>query len=261
MLEIFQSSSAAHRLHAADRFVERFSPATELLIVGASREAADDLARRLTAARGATFGLHRTSFTRLAVRLATMDMARLALAPSTPFSAEAVAARVSFEAVQDRALEYFAPVARFPGFARALAATLGELRLSGRPLGALAGLDGPAKDVAELARRFEAQLGNANVVDRAALLAIAARAAADGALDSLRSTPMVLLDVPMASPAERDFVTALTARSPAVLVTVPAGDDATLDVVRALSARDRSEEGAGGDPVARDGDDLARARE
>src|SRR5215471_6045590 len=115
MLEIFLSSSAAERLRAADRFLARFSTATEVLIVGASREAAD------------------------------------ALAPATPLGAEAVAARVSFEAVQEGALEYFAPVARFPGFARALAATLVELRLSGSPLVAVTKLDGAGHDVAELA--------------------------------------------------------------------------------------------------------------
>ena len=37
-------------------------------------------------------------------------------------------------------------------------------------------LDGPARDVAELARRFEAQLEDGKVADRAALLAMATRA-------------------------------------------------------------------------------------
>src|SRR5438552_1001208 len=77
MLKVFHSSSAAERLRAARAFVERIPAATEVLIVGASRDAADDLARRVTAARGATFGLHRASLTQLAVRLAAAEMARL----------------------------------------------------------------------------------------------------------------------------------------------------------------------------------------
>src|SRR5213593_2210261 len=242
MLEPFQSPSAAERLNAANAFVERVPAATEVLIVGASRDAADDLARRVTAARGATFGLHRASLTQLAVRFAAEEMARLGVAPATALGAEAVAARVSFEALRERALAYFAPVARFPGFARALAASLGELRLGRVAPGALETLDGPARDVAELARRFEAQLEGAKVADRAALLAIATRAAAQGALDLVRRMPMVLLDVPITAPAERAFVDALTAMSPAALVTVPAGDDATLDAVRSLGARDQSDE-------------------
>ena len=197
----------------------------EVLIIGASREAADDLARRITAARGAIFGLHRASLTQLAVRLAAAELARRGVAPATALGAEAVAARVSFEALQERVLAYFVPVARFPGFARALAATLGELRLGGVAPGALEKLDGPARDVAELARRFERQLEQAKVADRAALLAIATRAAAEGGLDPLRRMPMVLLDVPITTPAERAFVDALTAISPAVLMTVPAGEN------------------------------------
>src|SRR5712692_9605208 len=264
MLQTFQSSSAAERFGATSAFVERFPPATEVLIVGASRDAADDLARRVTAARGATFGLHRASLTQLAVRFAAEEMARLGVAPATALGAEAVAARVSFEALREQALAYFAPVARFPGFARALAASLSELRLGRVAAGALEMLDGPARDVAELARRFEGQLEGAKVADRAALLAIATRAAVGGALDLLRRMPMVLLDVSIASPAERAFVDALTAMAPATLVTIPAGDDATLDAVRGLGARDRRDEEAGGDGVGRhDGDDsdLTRARD
>jgi ATP-dependent helicase/nuclease subunit B len=238
MREVFESPSAAARLGAARAFVERAPVPAEVLIVGASRGAADDLARDVTAARGASFGVHRASLTQLAVRFAAVEMARLGLAPATSLGAQAVAARVSFEAVREGALGYFAPVARFPGFARVLAGTLGELRLAGVAPGALAGRDGAARDVAELARRFEAQLEAGKIADRAALLAIATAAAAGGALDPLRRMPMVLLDVPIGGPSEGAFVEALTALSPDVLVTVPAGDDATLDAIRALGAHD-----------------------
>src|SRR6266403_866186 len=116
MLKVLQSPSASERLGAAGVFIERVPAATEVLMVGASRDAADDLARQVTAARGATFGLHRASLTQLAVRLAAAEMARLGVAPATALGAEAVAARVSFEAVRERALGYVGPVARLPGF-------------------------------------------------------------------------------------------------------------------------------------------------
>jgi ATP-dependent helicase/nuclease subunit B len=255
MLDVLQSSSAAERLRAAGVFVERVPAATEVLIVGASRDAADDLARQVTAARGATFGLHRASLTQLAVRLAAGEMARRGVAPATALGAEAVAARVSFEAVRERALGYFAPVARFPGFARAVAATLGELRLGGVAAGALEKLDGPARDVAELARRFEAQLEDGKIADRAALLAMATRALEGDSIEPLRRMPMVLLDVPINGPVERAFVEALTKASPAVLVTVAAGDDATLEALRSLGAREENADRSD------DGGDLARARD
>src|SRR5881628_2756097 len=255
MLEPFQSPSAAERLNAANAFVERVPAATEVLIVGATRDAADDLVRRVTAARGATFGLHRVSLTQLAVRLAAAEMARLGVAPATALAAEAVAARVSFEALRERGLGYFAPVARFPGFARAVAATLGELRLGGVAAGALEKLEGPARDVAELARRFEAQLEEGKVADRAALLVIATRALEGDSLEPLRRMPMLLLDVSINGPAERAFIEALTKVSPAVLVTVAAGDDATLEALRSLGAREEQAERRD------DTGDLARARD
>src|SRR5262245_15150757 len=146
MLEMFESASAAERLDAAVAFLARLAAATQALIVGASRDAADDLARRITLTRGATFGLQRVSLTQAAVRLAAAEMARRAVAPATTLGAEAVAARVSFEAARDRGLAYFAPVARFPGFARALATTLSELRLGQVEAGALDALGEPGRD-------------------------------------------------------------------------------------------------------------------
>jgi ATP-dependent helicase/nuclease subunit B len=253
MLEAVQSSSAAERVAVAGAFLERVPPATEVLIIAATRDAADDVARRVTAARGATFGLHRASVMQIAVRLAAAEMARLGVAPATALGAEAVAARVAFEALGARALGYFAPVARFPGFAQALVASLGELRLGGVAPAALARLDGPARDVADLARRFEAQLEDGKVADRSALLEIATRAIVGAAGVALRRMPMLLLDVPINGSVERDFIQALTKDSPAVLATVAAGDDATLDGLRRLGARgahaDRDDIG-----------DLARAR-
>src|SRR5262245_5637946 len=258
MIELFVSSAAAERVQAARGFVQHAPAAAEVLIVGASRDAADDLARQVAFGRGATFGLHRSSLMQLAVTFAAAEMARLGVAPATALGVEAVAARVSFGALRQRELAYFTPVARFPGFARALAATLSELRLGGIAPADLDTQGGPARDVAELGRRFEAQLEAAQLADRAALLSIATRAVAAGTLDPLRRLPMVLLDVSIAGPAESGFVAALTAMSPAVLATVPAGDDATLDALRGLGSREA--EGALAEERRHDGSDLARAR-
>jgi hypothetical protein len=255
MLELFQSAFAADRLRAAEAFVDRVSPGTELLIVGASRGAADDLARRLAAARGAIFGWHRASLLQLAFRFAAADMARLGLAPATTLGAQAVAARVGFEALREGTLAYFAPVARFPGFARALSGTLHELRLGGVSADMMRADHGPASDVAALARRFEERLETAKLADRAALLDLAARAARAGVLDSMRRMPMVLLDVPVREPAERAFVEALVEASPAALVTAVAGDDATVHALGAIGAR----EDVG--PADADDSDLARTRD
>jgi ATP-dependent helicase/nuclease subunit B len=260
MLEIFQSPAAAERLGAAGTFIERLPVATEILLVGASRDAADDLARRITLARGTTFGLHRASLMHLVVRLAAAEMARLGLAPATALGTEAVAARASFEALREHTLQYFEPVARFPGFDRALAATLGELRRGGVRPGALGPLGVPARDVEELARRFEGQLEAGKLADRAALLTMATRTLAE-AQDSFRQMPVILLDVAIEGPAERAFVSALTSASPAALMTIPAGDEATLEAAQSLGGRHRSHEEVDGDRARAAGaSDLARAR-
>src|SRR2546425_3972262 len=95
VIQLIESSFAAERLHAAVAFITGLAPATEILIVGASRDAADDLARRVTVAKGVTFGLHRASLTQLAARFAAADMARHGVAAATTLGTEAIAARAT----------------------------------------------------------------------------------------------------------------------------------------------------------------------
>src|SRR5262245_1913514 len=127
MLLTIESTSAAVRLREAERYVAACPAGDELLLVAASRPAADDLARNLARARGATFGVHRFSLTQLAARYAAPALARRRLAPTTALGTEAVAARAVFDATAAASLSYFAPVASMPGFPRALARTMAEL--------------------------------------------------------------------------------------------------------------------------------------
>src|SRR5688572_15889693 len=120
-LRVCISASAADRLGAARRHLAACPPGMRVLIVGASRGAADDLARQAAVGRSATFGVQRLSLTQLAARSAIVSLAADGLAPSTWLGTEAVAARAVFDAVRDRALPYFGPVADTPGFPRAVA--------------------------------------------------------------------------------------------------------------------------------------------
>ena len=70
-----RSNSASIRLQEARAFLGAFSPGTEVLLLGASRGAVDDLARTIATETGATFGHHRLSFTQLAARLAAAGLA------------------------------------------------------------------------------------------------------------------------------------------------------------------------------------------
>src|SRR5262249_31768197 len=79
---------------------------------------------------GATFGILRFSLTELAARAATQAFEARHTA-GTQAASEAMAARATFAAIAADELPYFAPVAAVPGFPKALARTIHELRLAG----------------------------------------------------------------------------------------------------------------------------------
>jgi len=240
VIRVIESTSGAQRVETARAFLAALPAASGALVVGASRNAADDLVRCVTATAGATFGIHRASLTQLAARVAAAELARLGAAPASGLGAEALAARVTFEALEAGVLGYFAPVARFPGFARAVASTLGELRLAHVAPGALENrgrATSCARDVAELLARFEEVLRAGALADRRALFDLAAAAVSGDAPAGIARLPLVLLDVPILSSAESAFVRGLVTLSPSVLVTVPAGDEHTLQVLEQLGAR------------------------
>ncbi|MGH9348574.1 MAG: hypothetical protein ACRD26_15045, partial [Vicinamibacterales bacterium] len=100
-LHVFLSASAAERLARARDRVRACPAGTRVLIVGATRGAADDLARQIAASAPATFGIQRSSLAGLAARTAVVSLARDGRTPSTWLGAEAVAARSAFDAMRD----------------------------------------------------------------------------------------------------------------------------------------------------------------
>lgn len=223
IITAIQSGSAAVRLRAARRFLEQFESGAEALLLGASRGSVDDLARVISLERGATFGLHRLSFTQLAARLAVMELAARERAPATALGHDAVATRAAFEARSDDALKYFSPVSQTPGFPKALARTLLDLRLAAIASGDLARLPRSGTDLAALLDRVDILLSEAGASDRASLFEIATTALGSPAT-GWRPMPLLLLDVPFASDIEAQFLWALIQQSPHALITVPAGD-------------------------------------
>jgi CRISPR/Cas system-associated exonuclease Cas4 (RecB family) len=234
MLRVITATSSTARLNAAADFLADRPPSSEVVIVGASRGAADDFARAIARRAGATFGLMRFSLTELAVRAAAVRLAGASRAPLTQAAAEATAARVVFDALGADELEYFVPVASMPGFPKALARTLHELRLAAiAPDRLMASNGDPAlllsasqarRDIARLLARVEEQMDRAAVSDRAALFHLAAEACSAREM-RWAGLPVVLLDIPLDSRAEREFVAALVAHAPDACATVPQGDD------------------------------------
>src|SRR5688572_2017432 len=197
-LRVCVSSSAAERLAVARELIAACTPGARVLVVGASRGAADDLARTVALSGRATFGIQRLSLTQLAARSAILSLAGEGMAPSTWLGTEAVAARVVFDATQARSLGYFAPVADTPGFARAVARTVQELRLTGVAGASLASLPLAGPDLADLLERFERVFDEAASVDRARLFRTAAHVLRDAPV----ADTIVLLDLALEHPAE-----------------------------------------------------------
>ncbi|HYX82819.1 MAG TPA: PD-(D/E)XK nuclease family protein, partial [Gemmatimonadales bacterium] len=235
MITAVQSGSAAIRLREARRFLDQFEPGTEVLLLGASRGSVDDLARTISLERGATFGLHRLSFTQLAARLAVIELASHERTPTTALGHEAVATRAAFEARSDDALEYFSPVSQTPGFPKALARTLLDLRLAAVGGTGLTRLPRSGTDLAALLDRIETLLNEAGASDRASLFEIATKAL--GSPVTAWPMPLLLLDVPFESEIEAQFLWALVQQSPRVMITVPAGDGSVLSQLEKRGVR------------------------
>lgn len=244
---------AADRLAAALEWLAALAPGAEALVVAANWDAADDLLRELAASRGALFGIHRLTFNLLAGLIAAPELAAARLVPAGGLAAEAVAARAVYRIAAAGRLGHFEPVGERPGFAGAVARTLEELRLAAVVPGpALEALERVGAPLSTLLAQFEAELREGSLTDRAGVIAAATAAmrrgaGADAPAPRFAGLPTLLLDLDLASRAERDFIAALAARAPQILATVPAGDGRSARLVRdALGAS----AGAGRAPAA-----------
>ncbi len=189
---------------AAVDFIRRFP---ESLAIVPSRLAGDFLVQ---SGEGAA-GLHRFTLIQLASRLARPAMAKHGIAPISLLGLEAVAARIAYQARTEKKLEYFGPVAALPGFARALARTLGELRLARiapRELSAA-----PSNDLAHLLDRYQAELQTRSLADLAAVFELAEQNLAHPA-----GLPLVALDVRPDTKAAKQFMARLVEQSPEALI-------------------------------------------
>src|SRR5262249_18365410 len=147
----------------------------------------------------------------------------------------ALAARVVHAARQKQELIYFEPVADTPGFARALATTIREVRLAGVDAPDLVRTGKPGQDLALLLRLYLEELEERSLADLATLFEIATEVA-ETKDHRLVGLPLLLLDVALDSQAQRLLVDTLSARSPAVLVASlgesPKDDGTTLGRLR-----------------------------
>ena len=229
---LVQSASYAVLLDAAAEFLflESLKEYPEILILAQSRGAADDFAR--SACQAGFLGVHRMTLTGLAVDLAQAPLARAGLSPLSGLSAEAMVARIIHKLKPD-SIPYFRPVADTPGLARAVAASIAELRLEGVRQEQVAATGPPGRDFAQMAAMFEQELQEASAADFAMLLRHSIAVARDGK-HRLLGLPVVLLDVDLETALRRELVEAVLARSPAVFAACLAADVKNFSVLGGL---------------------------
>src|SRR5258706_11591465 len=117
------------RLHTALEFFSSY-PGQEILFLAPTRLAADDLVRAITLKNGSSFGVHRFTLASLAVEMSSERLAVDGLSLLGGVAVDALAARATERCRSQAGLAWFGPVARTPGFFRALASTITELRMN-----------------------------------------------------------------------------------------------------------------------------------
>ena len=233
-------SASRLRLQFVESYIQQSCQGLEVLLLAPTKGAADDFARKLCANSRGLLGLHRMTPAQSAAALATEELAEKGLAPLSRLGAQALASRCVQRCREQRVLEYFTPVAGMPGFARALAATLSELRLEQTDPAELASSGEPGHDLARLLEQFELELEAGGFADLARLYQLATGSARQRPSPFI-GLPLLLLDVRVRSSLENEFIRALVNRAPAVLATALSGDadgKRALEEVLALEAEE-----------------------
>ncbi len=248
--KLLVSAAASRRIARARAWLFARAPGEELLVVAASMDAANELLREACAAApgGASFGWHRATLPRLAAQLAEPWLVREDRVPVGRLPASAAVARAVHRLAQQGGLGRFETVAAGPGFCAAVAATLEELRCARPDPDDLAK---HAPDLARLLAAYEEELAAAGLADRAEVLwrAVAAAREPGPLARPLLGLPLLLLDVPIESAAERELVAALAARAREPLATAAAGDEPSLrELAAALGCAPESLDAALGQP-------------
>ena len=208
--QLFTSAGAARRLARAREWLVSRRRDQRVLIIGASPEAAAEMARQAALKAKASFGWQRMTLGRLAAVAAARALAERQLSPLSSVGLEAVCARVVHRL--RGSLGKFEPVATQPGLPRALLRTLLEMRMAdARPSG----------DLGRILEAYEEELARAGLADRALVFRLAASAEKLPLFD----LPALLIDLPLDSALEEALVARLLGD---VAATAAAGDERAI---------------------------------
>ena len=227
--------SAAARHEGAGRAFSKLSSPASLLLLSKEQESADHFVREIVHEQGSIFGVQRMTLDALAYRLAMPALAKAGMASHSRLGQEAVTARVIHQSSKENHLGALANIADGPGLTRALTSTIHECRLHHVTPEALSELSSDSAVLGYLTARYQALAREHGVADRALVFELASES------DNNVSASILLLDVPIESPAEARFVKALAEKADAIVATVPTGDDKSLRFLgRALGCEPES---------------------
>lgn len=217
-------------IRAASQWITPRVNRSEIVIVGATRAAAYEFARELQV-KGA-LGLHRVTLIQAAEELARPAMMEQHLGPLSRLGAEALSARVVHKLHDSGKLKYFSPVAKLPGFARALALTLSDLRLSHMVPESLDAQQAVTGELRLLLAEYQCELEERRLADLPLMLSLAVEFAQSGD-HFLLGCPLLFLDVPLPSAAHVTLLKVLASRTDDVFAII---QDTDLKRVRAMEA-------------------------
>src|SRR5829696_676899 len=185
----------------------------------------DDRKRREPTSGAQAQHLPLLSISQLAFAIASRAVAASGVVPLSRVGTEAVVARVVHHLKTDGGLKQYGTVADAPGFPRAIAGVIAELRSARVRSDAVKGV---APDLVMLIEAYERELADGSFCDWPGVLQLATDAIGSSDRHRLIGLPTLLLDMAITTEAEFAFVTALLAAAPAALTTAPTADIATI---------------------------------
>ena len=232
MKSLIASFAIDQRLDAATSFLERFA-GEQVLVLASTRTAADELVRAICLRNGAVFGVHRFTSAQLAIQAATKRLSRDGKTILAGVAVDALAARAVHACRERGELHWFESVARTPGFFRALASTLIELRVNRIEPERLRNSGTSGEDLAALLKEFNSNLDQTAVADLAAIYQTATDAIRNGEFPT-STLPTLLLEIAPISFVEQAFVRALAGQSFEVMATAHARDEESVAILASI---------------------------
>ncbi|MDB4972559.1 MAG: ATP-dependent nuclease, subunit [Myxococcaceae bacterium] len=215
------SPSAEQRLGFAAAFLSELPARAPLLLLVPSNTAATLLLTRVLAPGQARFGWHKRTLDNLARELALPELAREGRVPLSHLAVEALVTRVVHELAREGQLGRYHELAERPGFVRALAKTLDELRHAQTEPEQLAP---HAPELASVLSRYREALQRLSLADRAQVFEAALRRARAQREESARIA-LLSLDVPLVHQCEAALAEALCEPRALCAATVARGDE------------------------------------